>query len=81
MALNGRRVLLVDANFYRPGLAKIHKEIPAEGFSDALANPSLLASVIVPSSTVPKLHLMGAGGQLGAGLFGNAGGQGLPRCA
>ncbi len=64
MALNGRRVLLVDANFYRPGLATVYKNIPAEGFSDALDNPAGLASLIVPCPNVPKLHLMGAGGQL-----------------
>jgi len=61
MALNDLRVLLVDANFYRPALNKIFKQIPAEGLTDAVADPSIVDSCIAPHQTLSRLHIMGAG--------------------
>ena len=40
MALNEMRVLLVDANFYRPRLAQIFRGLPAEGLIEAIQNLS-----------------------------------------
>jgi capsular exopolysaccharide synthesis family protein len=65
MALNDRRVLLIDANFYRPNVGTLYKNIPTEGFSDLLEEPELLSKAIVASAELPKLHLLGAGRQLG----------------
>jgi capsular exopolysaccharide synthesis family protein len=64
MALNDRRVLLVDANFYRPSVKGLYKNVPAEGLSDVLRDPSLLGNAIVASPDVPKLHILGAGSAL-----------------
>jgi capsular exopolysaccharide synthesis family protein len=61
IALNDRRVLLVDANFYRPSVKGLYKNVPAEGLSDVLNDPSLLETAIVASPDVPKLHILGAG--------------------
>ena len=61
MALNDMRVLLVDANFYRPGVKGLYKNVPAAGFSDVLSNPAALDSAIVPCLELPRLHLLGAG--------------------
>ncbi len=61
MALNDMRVLLVDANFYRPSLNKTYKNIPQTGFSDILVNPADLDASIVPCADMPRLHLLGAG--------------------
>lgn len=65
MALNERRVLLVDANFYRPNVKGLYKNVPPEGLSDVLRDPALLDSAIVASPEVPKLHILGAGSALG----------------
>jgi capsular exopolysaccharide synthesis family protein len=64
MALNDLRVLLVDANFYRPGLDRVYTGIPKEGLTDAVADPSLAETCIVPHPSLPRLHLMGVGSQL-----------------
>jgi capsular exopolysaccharide synthesis family protein len=64
MALNDLRVLLVDANLYRPSFERVFKGIPAEGLSDAIASPETAASTIVPHPSLPTLHLMGAGSPL-----------------
>ncbi|HUO09585.1 MAG TPA: polysaccharide biosynthesis tyrosine autokinase [Phycisphaerae bacterium] len=66
MALNKKRVLLVDANFYRPGLPTEYRNIPAVGLSDVISDPSRLDSAIVPSTDLPNLHLMGAGARQSA---------------
>lgn len=63
VALNGRRVLLVDANFYRPGLRSIYRDLPSTGFSDVLADPSKLDSAIVQNTQLPTLYVMGGGTQ------------------
>jgi Mrp family chromosome partitioning ATPase len=57
MARRERRVLLVDANFYRPALH--HPCSP--GFGDLLRDPELMESAIVPSQRIGRLHLLGAG--------------------
>jgi capsular exopolysaccharide synthesis family protein len=63
MALNDLRVLLVDANFYRPALNKIYKQAPTEGLTDAVADPATLDSCIAPHQTLSRLHVMGVGTQ------------------
>jgi succinoglycan biosynthesis transport protein ExoP len=63
MALNKMRVLLVDANFYRPGLQTTYKNIPAVGLTDVIADATRLDSSIVFNPELPNLHLMGAGGR------------------
>ena len=59
MALNKMRVLLVDANFYRPGLQATYKNIPAVGLTDVIADATRLDSAIVFNAEMPNLHLMG----------------------
>ena len=61
MALNDLRVLLIDANFYRPSLGRIYKDLPKEGLTDAVADPSLADSCITPHPGLPRLHVMGVG--------------------
>ena len=61
LALNGRRVLLVDANFYRPGISAIYPNLPAVGFSDVLTDPSKVDSSIAVSPDLPSLSIMGPG--------------------
>jgi capsular exopolysaccharide synthesis family protein len=61
MALNEMRVLLVDANFYRPGLKNSYKNLPGVGLADVIASPEKLESAIVESSEMSNLHVMGAG--------------------
>jgi capsular exopolysaccharide synthesis family protein len=63
MALNKMRVLLVDANFYRPGLQTIYKNIPTVGLTDVIADATRLDASIVFNQELPNLHLMGAGGR------------------
>ncbi len=67
MALNKMRVLLVDANFYRPGLPMSYPNIPAVGLSEVIADPTRLDSAIVFHPELPNMHLMGAGGRPVAG--------------
>lgn len=61
MALNGLRVLLVDANFYRPSLHRIFKGLPAEGLTDVIAAPQTLDTAVLPHPELSRLHLMGVG--------------------
>ncbi len=67
MALNDLRVLLIDANLYRPSFSRIFKGMPAEGLADAIAHPENASSSIVPHPSLPTLHLMGAGSNLAPG--------------
>jgi capsular exopolysaccharide synthesis family protein len=67
MALNDLRVLLVDANFYRPSLRTLYKNVPATGLTDALINPETLDGAIVPCTDLPRLHLLGAGSKPSTG--------------
>jgi protein-tyrosine kinase len=61
MALNELRVLLVDANFYRPSLDRIYKGLPKEGLTDAAVDPSIAGTCILPHPSLSRLHLMGVG--------------------
>ena len=61
MALNKKRVLLVDANFYRPGLQTEYRNVPNIGLTDVIADPSRLESAVVANPDVPNLHMLGAG--------------------
>ncbi len=61
VAMHETRVLLIDANFHRPGLRKIYKNLPAVGLSDVIADPSKLSAAIMESEDQPKLHVMSAG--------------------
>jgi polysaccharide biosynthesis transport protein len=61
MALNELRVLLVDANFYRPGLPRIYKNLPRVGLADVIANPTALSTAIVESDQMPNLFIMSTG--------------------
>jgi capsular exopolysaccharide synthesis family protein len=60
MALNELRVLLVDANFYRPGLKNSYKNLPAVGLADVIGAPEKLDSAIVETD-MPNLHVMSTG--------------------
>ncbi len=61
LALNGRRVLLVDANFRRPSVGKVFAVADAGGgFADALVNSANFAAS-VQETAVPNLLVMNAG--------------------
>jgi len=64
MALNDLRVLLVDANFYRPSLHRTYKSLPAEGLTDVLCDPALVNEAIMPHPELSRLHVMGIGGKI-----------------
>lgn len=61
MALNELRVLLVDANFYRPGLRSIYANIPETGLTDLVEGKVTLEKTIVQSQHQPRLYIMGPG--------------------
>ncbi len=61
IALSELRVLLVDANFYRPILQTVYSNIPAIGLADVLTGRCTLDQAVVPCVDLPTLHLMGAG--------------------
>lgn len=46
VAQGDRRVLLIDANFHRPGLQKVFKNVPAEG----------LSNILIGGAGAPKLN-------------------------
>src|SRR5436190_6249786 len=58
MALNDLRVLLVDANFYRPSLQRIFKGLPSEGLTDVLMDPKVLTDAIMPHPELSRLHVL-----------------------
>src|SRR5439155_23667802 len=60
LALNARRILLVDANFKRPELHKIFKLDNNNGFSTVLGSIDTFQSA-VQSTPVPNLDVMGSG--------------------
>ncbi len=60
LALNGRRILLVDANFRRPELHRIFGIGNEVGFSDVLNDVNAFASA-VRETTVPNLSVMPSG--------------------
>ena len=61
IALSELRVLLVDANFYRPNLKSIYSNIPDVGITDVLSGNATLEDAIVPSQELPTLFLLGGG--------------------
>ncbi len=60
VALSGRRVLLIDANFRRAGLPKIFPDMPEEGLSNILIGQGRLGDHVT-STSVPGLDVLGAG--------------------
>jgi len=60
LALNGRKILLVDANFRRPELNKIFNVANDVGFSNALATTDNFEGAI-RSTQVPNLDVMTTG--------------------
>ncbi|MCA9256282.1 MAG: polysaccharide biosynthesis tyrosine autokinase, partial [Phycisphaerales bacterium] len=60
IALSGRRVLLVDANFRRAALPAIFPNMKAEGLSNILIGQGQLRDYVSPSQ-VPGLDVLGAG--------------------
>lgn len=60
MAQSGRKILLVDANFRRPSIARVFGVKKAEGLSDILVGRATLETCLVPSD-VPGLDLLCSG--------------------
>lgn len=60
LALNGRRILLVDANFRRPEIHKIFGLSNEQGFSDVL-NAVAAFDEVIQETQVPNLAVMSAG--------------------
>jgi polysaccharide biosynthesis transport protein len=60
LALNGRRILLVDGNFRRPEIHKIFAVANEQGFSDVL-NGSVAFDDVVQETQVPNLSIMSSG--------------------
>lgn len=60
VAQGARRVLLVDANFRRPGIARFFSEVPNRGLSNILIGEGSLSSYAVPSG-IPLMDILGSG--------------------
>ena len=60
IALSGRRVLLVDANFRRAGLPRIFPKMKTEGLSNILIGQGSLEDYVTQTS-VPGLDVLSAG--------------------
>jgi succinoglycan biosynthesis transport protein ExoP len=60
LALNGRRILLVDANFRRPELHRVFNLSNDQGFSDVLNNRELFEHA-VQETQVPNLFILPSG--------------------
>jgi capsular exopolysaccharide synthesis family protein len=60
LALNGRRILLVDGNFRRPEIHRVFGLNNEQGFSDVL-NGSVTFDEVVQETQVPNLAVMTAG--------------------
>lgn len=60
LALNGRKILLVDSNFRRPDLHRLFSLANDRGFSDVL-NGSVAFDDVVQATRVPNLSLMTSG--------------------
>lgn len=60
LALNGRRILLVDANFRRPELHRVFNLINEQGFSDVLNSLELFEHA-VQETQVPNLFVLPSG--------------------
>jgi len=60
LALNGRRILLVDANFRRPELHRVFSLANESGFSTALSSLDAFPSAVAQTQ-VPNLDVMPSG--------------------
>jgi polysaccharide biosynthesis transport protein len=60
LALNGRRILLVDANFRRPELHRVFNLSNEQGFSDVLNNLAVFEHA-VQETQVPNLFVLPSG--------------------
>jgi capsular exopolysaccharide synthesis family protein len=60
IALSGRRVLLIDTNFRRPGLPRAFTGMRAEGLSNLLIGQGRLEDVVT-TTAVPGLDVLSAG--------------------
>lgn len=60
VALSGRRVLLIDANFRRSSLPRVFPGMPQEGLSNILIGQGRLENYVT-STAVPGLDVLGAG--------------------
>ena len=60
VAQGGRRVLLIDANFHRPGLQELFKNVTAEGLSNILIGGAQLSDCVVKTGH-GGLDVLGAG--------------------
>jgi capsular exopolysaccharide synthesis family protein len=60
IALSGRRVLLIDANFRRPALAEVFGLVGAVGLSNVLTNQAQLADA-AQATDVPNLKVIATG--------------------
>lgn len=60
LALNGRRILLVDANFRRPAIHAVFGIPNDSGFANALGDPTQF-SAMVRETQIPNLSVMPAG--------------------
>ena len=60
LALNGRRILLVDGNFRRPEIHKVFALLNEQGFSDVL-NGAVTFDEVVQETQVPNLAVMTSG--------------------
>lgn len=63
LALVGRRILFVDANFRRPELHKLFGVDNAQGFATALASPEQVSSLAKPTK-IPNLFVLPSGPKL-----------------
>lgn len=64
LALNGRKILLVDANFRRPQLHNVFGMANDQGFSDALNAPDNFAAFAKPTA-IPNLSILACGSKPG----------------
>lgn len=60
LAQGGRRVLLVDANFRRPGMARVYDVKSGQGLSNILIGEAALSSCVTPSGQ-PSLDVLPSG--------------------
>ncbi|MEM1010742.1 MAG: AAA family ATPase [Planctomycetota bacterium] len=61
LALNGRSVLLIDANFRRSALHEVFGLDNEVGFSTALVDPDRFDECVATVENVPNLHVLPAG--------------------
>ena len=61
LALNGRKILLVDANFRRPSIHEAMGVGNDAGLSDVLRSPGAFESAVVPVEGLPNLDVLPVG--------------------